>query len=101
MQVLKSGLKSDLIGKSGATHNFDIVARKGADSVVANFTFEPKEEDIIGLFAKKYDVDSHIHTPHSSYTSLKRGGDCKQSIRSHDHFFHRNQIHRGANNQIS
>lgn len=51
------GLKSDLIGKSGATHNFDIVARKGAALVVANFTFEPKEEDIIGLFAKKYDVD--------------------------------------------
>jgi len=51
------GLRSDLIGKSGATHNFDIVARKGAALVVANFTFEPKEEDIIGLFAKKYDVD--------------------------------------------
>jgi len=51
------GLKSDLIGKSGATHNFDIVARKGSALVVANFTFEPKEEDIIGLFAKKYDVD--------------------------------------------
>jgi hypothetical protein len=51
------GLKSDLIGKSGATHNFDIVARKGQALVVANFTFEPKEEDIIGLFAKKYDVD--------------------------------------------
>lgn len=51
------GLKSDLTGKSGATHNFDIVARKGVALVVANFTFEPKEEDIIGLFAKKYDVD--------------------------------------------
>jgi len=51
------GLKSDLIGKSGATHNFDIVARNGPALVVANFTFEPKEEDIIGLFAKKYDVD--------------------------------------------
>ena len=51
------GLRSDLIGKSGATHNFDIVARKEAALVVANFTFEPKEEDIIGLFAKKYDVD--------------------------------------------
>jgi hypothetical protein len=51
------GLKSDLIGKSGATHNFDIVARKSSALVVANFTFEPKEEDIIGLFAKKYDVD--------------------------------------------
>ncbi len=51
------GLKSDLTGKSGATHNFDIVARKGSALVVANFTFEPKEEDIIGLFAKKYDVD--------------------------------------------
>jgi len=51
------GLKSDLIGKSGATHNFDIVARKSSVLVVANFTFEPKEEDIIGLFAKKYDVD--------------------------------------------
>ena len=50
-------MKSDLIGKSGATHNFDIVARKSAALVVANFTFEPKEEDIIGLFAKKYDVD--------------------------------------------
>jgi len=51
------GLKSDLIGKSGATHNFDIVAKKDTALVVANFTFEPKEEDIIGLFAKKYDVD--------------------------------------------
>jgi hypothetical protein len=51
------GLKQDIVGKSGATHNFDIVARKGSLLVVANFTFEPKEEDIIGLFAKKYDVD--------------------------------------------
>lgn len=51
------GLKSDLVGKSGATHNFDIVAKKNTALVVANFTFEPKEEDIIGLFAKKYDVD--------------------------------------------
>ena len=51
------GLRRDLIGKSGATHNFDIVARKESALVVANFTFEPKEEDIIGLFAKKYDVD--------------------------------------------
>ncbi|MDA4129669.1 MAG: hypothetical protein OK457_02755 [Thaumarchaeota archaeon] len=51
------GLKRDLIGKSGATHNFDIVAKKDSALVVANFTFEPKEEDIIGLFAKKYDVD--------------------------------------------
>ena len=51
------GLKRDLTGKSGATHNFDIVAKKGSALVVANFTFEPKEEDIIGLFAKKYDVD--------------------------------------------
>jgi predicted amidophosphoribosyltransferase len=51
------GLKQDIVGKSGATHNFDIVARKGSMLVVANFTFEPKEEDIIGLFAKKYDVD--------------------------------------------
>jgi hypothetical protein len=51
------GLKQDIVGKSGATHNFDIVARKGSILVVANFTFEPKEEDIIGLFAKKYDVD--------------------------------------------
>ena len=51
------GLKQDITGKSGATHNFDIVARKKKLLVVANFTFEPKEEDIIGLFAKKYDVD--------------------------------------------
>ena len=51
------GLRRDLIGKSGATHNFDIVAKKDSALVVANFTFEPKEEDIIGLFAKKYDVD--------------------------------------------
>ncbi len=51
------GLKADLVGKSGATHTFDIVARKGEDLVVANFTFDPKEEDIIGLFAKKYDID--------------------------------------------
>ncbi|MGI0091635.1 MAG: hypothetical protein ACREBS_08000, partial [Nitrososphaerales archaeon] len=52
-----AGLKRDLVVKSGATHNFDIVARKGSALVVANFTFEPSEEDIIGLFAKKYDVD--------------------------------------------
>ena len=51
------GVKQDITGKSGATHNFDIVARKKGVLVVANFTFEPKEEDIIGLFAKKYDVD--------------------------------------------
>jgi Thaumarchaeal output domain 1 len=51
------GLKQDLTGKSGAIHNFDIVAKKDGVLVVANFTFEPKEEDIIGLFAKKYDVD--------------------------------------------
>ena len=51
------GLRRDLVGKSGATHNFDIVAKRGSALVVANFAFEPKEEDIIGLFAKKYDVD--------------------------------------------
>lgn len=51
------GLKRELVGKSGATHNFDIVASRSGALVVANFTFEPKEEDIIGLFAKKYDVD--------------------------------------------
>ena len=51
------GSKRDLLGKSGATHTFDIVARKGGSLVVGNFAFEPKEEDIIGLFAKKYDVD--------------------------------------------
>jgi len=60
--ILKEGgyevkLKSDLPGKSGATHTFDIVARKGSELIVANFTFNPKEEDIIGLFAKKYDID--------------------------------------------
>lgn len=49
--------KQELLGKSGATHNFDIVARKEKILIVANFAFEPKEEDIIGLFAKKYDVD--------------------------------------------
>ncbi len=51
------GSRRDLLGKSGATHTFDIVARKGSALVVANFAFEPKEEDIIGLFAKKYDID--------------------------------------------
>jgi uncharacterized CHY-type Zn-finger protein len=51
------GIKADLVGKSGATHNFDIIARKSDKLIVANFTFEPKEEDIIGLFAKKYDID--------------------------------------------
>ncbi len=48
------GSKRDLLGKSGATHTFDIVAKKGTVLVVGNFAFEPKEEDIIGLFAKKY-----------------------------------------------
>jgi Thaumarchaeal output domain 1 len=51
------GIKADLVGKSGATHTFDIIARKANKLVVAKFTFEPKEEDIIGLFAKKYDID--------------------------------------------
>ncbi|MHB8565900.1 MAG: TackOD1 domain-containing metal-binding protein [Nitrososphaerales archaeon] len=53
-------LKKDLIGKSGASHIFDIVARRGAELIVGNFTFEPKEEDIIGLFAKKYDIDPSL-----------------------------------------
>ena len=51
------GSRQELLGKSGATHNFDIVARKDSILVVANFAFEPKEEDIIALFAKKYDVN--------------------------------------------
>jgi uncharacterized CHY-type Zn-finger protein len=51
------GIKADLVGKSGATHTFDIIARKRNTLIVANFTFQPKEEDIIGLFAKKYDID--------------------------------------------
>ncbi|HZW58158.1 MAG TPA: hypothetical protein VFF30_17855 [Nitrososphaerales archaeon] len=51
------GLKKDIVGKSGATHTFDIVARKSGKLIVANFTFQPKEEDIIGMFAKKYDID--------------------------------------------
>lgn len=53
----KVGIKEEISGKSGAAHVFDIVARKGKQLVVANFTFQPKEEDIIGLFAKKYDVE--------------------------------------------
>ncbi len=53
-------LRADLIGKSGAVHTFDICARRGTQLIVANFTFEPKEEDIIGLFAKKYDIDPTI-----------------------------------------
>jgi uncharacterized CHY-type Zn-finger protein len=51
------GIKADLVGKSGATHTFDIIARRVDQLIVVNFTFEPKEEDIIGLFAKKYDID--------------------------------------------
>lgn len=51
------GLKQEIVGKSGATHSFDVVAKKDKALVVANFSFEPKEEDIIGIFAKKYDVD--------------------------------------------
>ena len=50
-------LKKELVGKSGATHIFDIVAIRDKELIVANFTFEPKEEDIIGLFSKKYDID--------------------------------------------
>ena len=51
------GIRTDLVGKSGATHRFDIIAKKGSSLVVANFAFEPKEEDIISLFAKRYDID--------------------------------------------
>jgi predicted RNA-binding Zn-ribbon protein involved in translation (DUF1610 family) len=51
------GLKAELQGKSGATHSFDIVARKDKKLIVASFSFEPKEEDIISLFAKRYDID--------------------------------------------
>lgn len=50
-------LRGSLIGKSGATHNFDLIAKRYGSLVVANFAFEPKEEEIIGLFAKKYDVN--------------------------------------------
>ncbi len=53
----KVGIKAELAGKSGATHVFDIIAKRGKELIVANFTFQPKEEDIIGLFAKKYDID--------------------------------------------
>lgn len=58
-------LKKDLTGKSGASHNFDLVAKRehpenDRELIVGNFTFEPKEEDIIGLFAKKYDIDPTI-----------------------------------------
>ncbi len=54
------GVRSDLVGKSGAVHTFDIIARRGTELIVANFTFEPKEESIIGLFAKKYDIDPTV-----------------------------------------
>jgi len=54
------GSRRDILGKSGAMHTFDIVAKKRDVVVVANFAFEPKEEDIIALFAKKYDVDPTI-----------------------------------------
>ncbi len=56
----KVGIKTGLAGKSGATHTFDIVAKHGKELIVANFTFEPKEENIIGLFAKKYDIDPSL-----------------------------------------
>ena len=55
-----TGSRRDILGKSGAMHTFDIVAKKENVVVVANFAFEPKEEDIIALFAKKYDVDPTI-----------------------------------------
>ena len=49
--------KAQLQGRSGAMHTFDVVARKEKRVIVASLSFEPKEEEIIGLFGKKYDVD--------------------------------------------
>jgi ribosomal protein L37AE/L43A len=53
-------LRGTVVGKSGATHTFDVVARKPDFLIVANISFEPKEEDVIALFAKKYDIDPKI-----------------------------------------
>ena len=53
-------LKSTVQGKSGADHNFDLVARSGNDVIVANIAFKVREDDIIGFFAKKYDVDPSL-----------------------------------------
>jgi predicted ATPase len=50
-------LESELVGKSGATHRFDLTAKKDQVVVAANYSPEPREEDVIGLSAKKYDVD--------------------------------------------
>ena len=46
----------DLVGRSGATHSFHIVARKDHILIVADFAFEPKEDKIVALFARKYDI---------------------------------------------
>ena len=46
----------DLVGRSGATHSFHIVARRDHLLIVADFAFEPKEDKIVALFARKYDI---------------------------------------------
>jgi hypothetical protein len=53
-------IQGTVVGKSGATHSFDVVARKPGFLIVANISFEPREEDVIALFAKKYDIDPKI-----------------------------------------
>lgn len=76
-------LRSSLIGKSGATHSFDLIATRDDTLLVANFAFEPKEEDIIGLFAKKYDVNPtftvliSLSPPSNEEESVSRAYDVK------------------------
>ncbi len=49
-------LDQKLVGRSGATHEFRIVARNAGIVVLADFAFEAEENTVIRLFAKKYDL---------------------------------------------
>jgi hypothetical protein len=50
-------LEQRVKGKSGAYHNFRLVARNGNFSILSDFAFEADENAIIRLFAKKYDLN--------------------------------------------
>lgn len=49
-------VRGSLAGKSGAEHKFDIIAKRGEELLTANLAFDVTNDDLVSLFAKKYDT---------------------------------------------
>ncbi len=76
------GLDKTLDGKSGASHDFRIVAHKAPVFILADFAFEAEENAIIRLFAKKYDLSPTLALLIALLITFTEPSDSQQKISS-------------------